>query len=254
MNANNHQKPRKAPVQRAYTGLVGRYCDDAPKPIQAPAPVPAFLSTEELLEKLEISRAEKQAERARGRRRLRREQLANIKKALKTPIAEIKQQARLAKQIALDHRSVEIGHTGGFGSKKMEEIAAAIGRAELLGPPVDSESYDPETYAVNDRRHVEPEGTSFDGQTTRFTVKSGTPLESGQALQDLFRDLFVPDSDDFRCRLCGAVCLSERRCQEHLEKAHGDDQEPEHDQRFGNIIDDKIAENRKRQRQLRKAA
>src|SRR5258706_7042760 len=92
---------RKPPARRAFSGLVGRAeLEDTPAepnipavvPETAPAlaiPTPDRFGPLPLSEEAQQLRKQKEAERGRERRKNKREQLATIKKALKTPIAEI---------------------------------------------------------------------------------------------------------------------------------------------------------------------
>jgi hypothetical protein len=220
---------------------------------------------------------EKEAERGRARRKLRREQLAAIKLRLKTPFREIK---RLAEELkdALGSGASDMSK-GKYMSdaptskgqivytQKIEQVGAAVNRAAALG----AQTVDLETgeafWPEHDRRHVVPEGTGERGggqrsndeqkissgnrvdrhsgvplapaATTSFVVKLGTDLDHGQALQNLFHRLFIEVKEDagyFICKLCHTNYPSELTCKQHVEDIHGDENEPKHDQRFGDVV------------------
>jgi hypothetical protein len=260
------------------------HCALAAKPATAVAVIepPVYVSEAIILEQADVVRRKVEAERGRERRRKKREQLDAIKLALKTPIAEIKETER--QQRVLDRmRKKMAGGDGQFMTDAeqgkgllvtgadIEGATRAAARTELL-----SGATDPEYWPNNDRNHVVPEGTgqrgngdrSNDEEDTvvkavnpnlakgipvardRFIVKPGTDLDWGQALQDLFYELFVeirPEENDsyYVCRLCRAETPSERTCKQHLETVHGDDEEPKHDPRFGNVVAKEVREIRK---------
>jgi hypothetical protein len=138
-----------------------------------------------------------------------------------------------------------------------------------------------EYWPNDDRKHVVPEGTGQRGNgdrsndeipvdvktvnpnladgvptsTNRFIVKPGTDLDWGQALQDLFYELFIeikPEENKhdgyYVCRLCRTKTPSERTCKQHLETVHGNDDEEGHDSRFGNVVAKEVREIRKRRK------
>ena len=175
-------------------------------------------------DKAEKIRKDKEAQRGRERRKLRREQLAAIKRQLKVPLREIKRRAEEL-ELALKSESSDMSR-GAFMtdaptskgrmvySQKIEQIGAAAGRAVALGGETldlgTGEAFWPE----HDRRHVKPEGVGEQSNEkqrpgdpeaeSRFVVKAGTDLDYGQALVNLFHRL----SEQFVCRLCYQDCVS----------------------------------------------
>ncbi len=266
-----HIQQRKKPTKRAFTGLVGRPLDEAPPdPFADRIPLPPLFPGEDERKAKEAERKAREAERGRERRKARREQLAAIKDALKTPVREINRRAEeLARALKSEHSDMNRGSfitdaptsQGRLRySQNIEQVAAAADRAAALGAQI----YDPETgelfWPDHDRRRVEPEGTGERGngersnneQSTvsngtstklasgvptakrRFVVKLSKDLDREQALLNLFHRL----SADGVCRLCYKDFSSESdlKFHEHLEEAHGDESEPEHDPRFGDVI------------------
>jgi hypothetical protein len=256
---------RKPPARRAF--LAGSYLNTeatTPEPeVEPTEPTPQVtpdkLGPLRYSEEAQLLEKQKEAERGRTRRKSKRDQLAAIKLALKTPIAVIlaaeEDQHRLEvireRESKPDSMSRGISVTGGgklvtggHTTKKLDHIAAAAMQAESLGAPTDGNSW-----PDHDRRKGKPEGTSAgsdDSKNTgvhddkdvvaKFVVKEGTDLDWGQALQNLFHTMFFEIDDGYVCRLCRAYAPSERRCQEHLEKYHGEDSEPDYDSRFSNVV------------------
>ena len=249
-----HCPKHRKPLPCAHCALAAKPVVSV-KETQEPTPItpaPERFGPLPLSEEAQQLRKEKEAERGRERRKKKREQLAAIKKALKTPIAEIKKadkdQRRLedilrrnAKPDSMNRGMTMTGGqklvTGG-GSAQLEMIAAAAMQSEQLGASTD----DGANWPDHDRRHVEPMGAGAEDLETvsSFVVKEGTDIDWGQALQNLFRSMFVevePETNHgYVCRLCRADVPSERRCLEHLEKIHGNQDEPGHDSRFGNVV------------------
>jgi hypothetical protein len=188
-----HIQQRKRPVVRAFAGLAGR-------PLDGPAPDP-FADRDEyatelaaplkFTDKAEKIRKDKEAERGRERRKLRREQLTAVKKAFTVEGREVllrkKELERALKSESSDMAQGTFITDAPTGVGKLvysgniERIGAAADRAVALG----GETYDPRTGEVywpdHDRRHVKPEGTgqrngqrSFeDAGTVRSSFESG---------------------------------------------------------------------------------
>lgn len=221
-------------------------------------------------------RKKKDAERKRNERKRKADQKANWKKALREmPAAEFKRLAEEKKREEEFINNPDAGMsrgdsmpgaphgkgrlvTGGHGSVEVESVAAASARAEILGAPTDDAETDESFWPEHDRKHIKPEGSGPGdaASATRFKVRGtdkntdeGFDIEWGQALQDLFRRVFVEiqatseRGSYFICRLCHAEELSEMGCKGHLEKDHGDD---DPDERFGNVIRSQIRENKRR--------
>ena len=155
--------------------------------------------------------------------------------------------------------------TGGFTSKKLESIAAARGGSAVLGSPDE----DPETgeafWSDNDRRIVKAQGdgASSDDKPEatggahkdepapqKFQVKLNN-FDWAQMMEDVFSKYFVKiapnepgydaefgiaDESQYICRLCGMRVDWKRTAKNHMENVHGDEREPTHDNRFGNVI------------------
>jgi len=248
--------PRKPPTKRLFSGMVGRPPDE---PAQEAPPAPT-------LPPLIMDSTQKRAQAARDRRKRNAEQLDAIKKALRTPITEIKkaaeEQARLdkeAKVLGSMNRGKwmtdaptgmgELVLTG--GSKEMELVAGARGRAAALGSPKSNPQTGTAFWPENDRGRIVPEGTGpgdreddTDASGSKFRVKLND-FDSDGLFQELFHIYFVRiepgELDDLNtgnlvCSLCKRRFYWERRCKAHIEAVHGDEREPEHDSRYGNVI------------------
>ena len=158
------------PAETTVAMLEPETAPVAAEPAPLGTPVPP--ETETLLDSIEKGKA---AKYQRERRKLKAEQLAAIKKALQTPIAEIKiaaeEQTRLDK-LARAQTGLRRGLfltdaptgkgelvTGGYDSEQMGLVAAARDRAAVLGSPTGDSDSDEEYWPENDRCRVKPEGT-----------------------------------------------------------------------------------------------
>jgi hypothetical protein len=227
----NHNKPFPCKQCRIENAL---------KPAQKPVVTPVVLTAEDIL----AERKKKDAERKRNERKVRNEQLAAIKQALKTPVADILA-TRKHEQIVANATKPHSVQTTSFNSTKLEQIAAAVGRSDVLR----GDKTDPTAWPVSDRRQVKPEGTSQDQEDNRsFVVRESTRLEYGQALIDLSHSIFVPsaDPDLFVCRLCRETVSNREK---HIETVHGESA----DKRFGNMIVWQIRQYAKRQKVIAQA-
>jgi len=241
--------------------MIGPPLDEPPPdPFADRIPLPRLFLTEKEHEEKEARLRKKEAERGRERRKLKRDQMAAIKEALKTPVREINRRAEELKR-ALESETTDMnkgsfltGAATGKGelvySGRIDQVAAMNDRTQGLRGPSSPE--DTGYWEDNDRRRVEPEGTGEHGNgqrsndetkvsnkstpglafgvpvaRTRFVVKLDTDLIRGQALLNLFHRL----NEKGVCRLCYQEC-SER----HVDTVHGDEDEPRHDKRYGNVI------------------
>ncbi len=218
--------------------------------------------------------AEKEAARQRARRRTKQEQLAAIKKALRTPIAEIKAAAEARAKAIAQPGSMSRGKymtdaPTGKGelvpSGNIESIVAARGRSAALG----SSTIDPETgeayWPENDRQRVKPEGIGErDNEKTppkkdvdglpaarqKFLVKLNDVDREG-VVRELAYEYVKEDESGCLCRLCQTFVT--QHAVDHIETVHGDESEPTHDPRFGDLIDAYIKRQEKKEAKLRKA-
>jgi hypothetical protein len=224
----------------------------------------------DLLEEFEKrqEKKNKDAERKRLGRKLKTQQRAAIKVALKIPVREI---IEMAKQSGLQQRLAEWKQqretsmnpgrylTGDPDQQQLitntdtEKVAAAVGRAASLGSPsFDSETGEPQ-WPEGDRRHVQPQGAGSEASEEqnagikRFEVKLDEPTEGplgfpySEWLSAAARKYFAHEKDFFVCRLCAFDCFWVQDSEQHLREVHGDDG-PKHDQRFGNVIQRHIEE------------
>jgi hypothetical protein len=212
---------------------------------------------------LERDRTEKErrATAARERRKAKADQLAAIKLALKTPIAEIKEVARvkadmdklpsMSEGIYMKDAPTGKGALVYKSGNKIEQIAAAIGRSEALG----SKTIDHETgeafFADNDRTRIAPEGAGAardekpeitgvsrtrkkgftyhsEERSKRFQVNLTGP-EYQNGLSSALRAL----TDENICKMCQQEF---ERMEGHFEQVHGDPSEPTHADRWGDIV------------------
>jgi hypothetical protein len=218
--------------------------------------------------------AEKEAARQRARRRSKQEQLAEIKKRLKVPIAQVKAAAEArAKAIArpgsMNQGKYMTDAPTGKGelipSGNIESIAASRGRSAALG----SSTIDPETgeayWPENDRQRVKPEGIGErDNEKTppkkdvdglpaarqKFLVKLNDVDREG-VVRELAYEYVKEDESRRLCRLCQTFVT--QHAVDHIETVHGDESEPTHDARFGDIIDAHIKRQERKEARLRRA-
>ena len=184
----------------------------------------------------------KEAERGRERRKKKREQLARMKEQLKVPVRDILRKAEELKQ-ALGAESSDMAQ-GAFiayapTGKGRLVYSEDIGRiADKTDVPLAGQPTDHSSWGEHDRRNVKPEGigAEFEDTGPSFVV-NGTNLDRGQALLNLFHRL----SEGFICRLCYLDSGSRHGFERHLEQVHGDESEPKHDHRFGDIISPEAA-------------
>jgi hypothetical protein len=292
---------RRNPVKRAFSGLVGL----PPEPETTPATPGAVEPTETLvlpdtqilLTMQNVENREKRAKAARERRKRKAEQLAAIKKALQTPIAEITKAAEERRRIVEEQAAAErlpLMSAGKFATgggevvpvKDIEAVDAALQRGETLrNPNIDPEEEEQSAYADDDRRNVRPEGSGptetnpdderedeeentkdakdnkVDGKDAdilpgaKFPVKLND-FDYDEMFQNLFNTYFikvVPPGCDIKskecfyfCRLCEISLDWERTSKTHIEMVHGDEREPTHDPRFGNVVKEYTKSKRKR--------
>jgi len=222
--------------------------------------------------------AEKEAARQRARRRTKQEQLAEIKKRLKVPIAQVKAAAEARAKAIARPGSMNQGRympdaptgkgelqTGGYGSEKLGTVAAARGRGVVLG----SHTIDPETneavWPDNDRREVKPQGvgqqdnekspiqkTKDDLPVARvkFVVKLND-VDRERVVRELVYEYVEEDESGALCRLCQTFITGSAA--EHITVVHGDENEPAHNDRFGDLIDAYIKREERKEARLRKA-
>ncbi len=223
--------------------------------------------------------AEKEAARQRARRRTKQEQLAAIKERLKTPITEIKAAAEARAKAIARPGSMNRGRympdaptgkgeleTGGYGPEKLGMVAAAQSRSVELG----NHTIDLETgeavWPDNDRRGVKPQGVGQQDneKTPSQKTKDGLPIARAKFIvklndvdiEGVIRELaykYVKEDESGRlcCRLCQTFVVESAA--DHITIVHGDENEPAHDDCFGNIIDAYIKREERKEARLRKA-
>jgi hypothetical protein len=240
---------------------------------------PIVPSVPELLEQVEDTKAEKEAARSRANRKRRAEQKAAIKKAVRTPIAEIKAAAEARAKAIARPGSMNQGRymrdaptgkgeleTGGYGPKKLEDVGAARGRSVGLG----SHTIDPETgeavWSDNDRKRAQAPGLGAPSDDNHETT-GGAHLDESQmprkfvvklkdvdmegAIRELAYEYVKEDESGRLCRLCESFVVESAA--DHIEAVHGDEREPSHDARFGNVINAYIEREERKEAKLRKA-
>lgn len=239
---------RRKQTQRAFTGLAGSPLAQIEVSLVV---VPSnSMTSEQAFQDLEDDRKKRKAEQMRNLRKKRRDQLNQIRLALRVPVAQIQQQERerreqtkLAEFIAQATTQPKPRSVKAQSLPMTDYTQADINRAqiELLSPPSSSD-----VWPENDRRRVRPESTeSDDGEPRSFRVKTHTDIEVGQALLDIEKWAFIEVDGTDVCRFCHATGDSRRR---HIEKNHGDESEPNHDDRFGNVVAREVKRLRKRRR------
>jgi hypothetical protein len=280
---------RKPPVQRAFTGLVGLPPEPEKRPetsvkTQIDVVAPEYRSTADLVADIEKERREKRAAAARARRKLHADQIKRVKEVLKIPIAQVKAEAA-AKAAAEKRLSMSAGAympeaptskgkivTGGYDSSKIDYMTGLdVGEEATLGSGVASDQ------AEGGRRHGTPEGNApekdFNRDEAEFNLRSREGMhgwtESGSrgfqvrltsdAEYDTQRALvYLLDEyfEDSVCRLCHVDCQDVEDAKDHILAFHGDEREPNHDARFGDIVGPKVKkirrEDRKRQKEGKK--
>jgi hypothetical protein len=287
---------RKRPVQRAFSGLVGL----PPEPDAALAPIAPKLgkfldpsnTTQGMLEEYKHAEISKRALAARARRKLQSDQIKNLKKALRTPVAQIK--AEPAEKLKTEKlplmstgsyvRDAPAGLglfvTGGYDAAEIDYITGLeVAEEATLGSGKNTSDE-----LIGGRRRVQPEGNSADDGSLNgnriFQVKLNEtdPSQLENALAHLVGEYFAPlelvqcecgavlDTDGldshsevhegrFRyhntasCRLCRSIVSSQEAADAHIASVHGEEEEPAHDARFGNVIQKYL---RKRAREKRK--
>ena len=262
----------------------------AAQPIIQPVTIPGFVpegssiaqvNKETDKKEIEKNHAEldRQAERSRNYRKFKREKLEAIKKALRTPIAEIKAVAEARDKAIKNPGSMSQGKflTDAPTSKgrlenvgNLDLVSAARSRSVVLGCSTIDHETGEAFWPDNDRRHVKPEGVG-DGDNekapvgrvigselpvarTKFKVRLGDDSGRERAIQELIREYVeecVEGDGLIRslCRLCQAFVKSPG---DHIETVHGSENEPTHDARFGDIVSARIRRIERKEAKLQK--
>jgi len=228
---------------------------------------------------------ERRATAAKERRKKKADQLAAIKKALKTPIAAIKEAAKVkaeaGKLPSMNQGKYMSDAPTGKGAlvykpaSKIDQIDAAISRSVPLG----SQTIDHETgeafFADNDRERIAPEGVgassdekpeitgvSRDKRQKGFTYGYGeeepnrkfqvrlTGPEYQAGLDAALIACTLPQESETFCRLCKQGF---GRIENHFTQAHGDPLEPGHDNRFGDVVQKYVKRVKRAHARLEKA-
>jgi hypothetical protein len=266
--------PRKKPV-RAFSGLVGLPPESdaqprTPEPVSAQAiSPPAYRSTSDLLNELESEKKAKKAEAARARRKLQADQIKRIKEVLKVPIAQVKSEAA-AKTKADKLPSMNSGAfmpdaetgkgeivTGGYGSAKADYITSLdVGREAMLGNRCCTSDE-----VTGGRRQGRPEGNApekdFSRDEAEFNLRSRGAMQGfsesasrsfqvrlnidGQyEIQRALDSLLVEYFEGLVCRLCQILFQDNNDAKDHILAVHGDESSPNHDVRFGDLVNPRI--------------
>lgn len=214
----------------------------------------------------------KDATRKRANRKLRADQKAAIKKALKTPVAEIRAAGEACEKAIKRPGSMNAGRfmtdaptgkgelvTGGYGWNKIDAIFAvkssnSSGDNEKFWPETDRAKIQPEGVGAK-KFEKPPEGTAESDdaveQSARFRVRLNG-FDSYAMFEEIFETYFVEVPSDkgctYVCRLCGAPFDYKRWSKGHIETVHGDELDPQHDERFGNVLLLYIEKENKRER------
>jgi hypothetical protein len=239
-------------------------------------PIPDYRSAADILADLQNERRAKRAEAARLRRKLQREQLDRIKKILEIPIAQVKAEAaaraeadREAKRVpsmrdgnrmtdAPDHETFV---SGGYDKFKLDYMSGLeVAKDNTLG---NGES--PSNEVTAGRRKVQPGGSSDaetdldvdsgygadDASGRRFYVKLDVNgSERQRVLGHVIEKYFV----DGVCRLCRLSFDDVRDAEVHVLNVHGSEDEPDHDDEFGDIMEKMASQLKLEDRKRRKAA
>jgi hypothetical protein len=227
--------------------------------------------------KLYKIKAQEEAARQRTRRKSKKEQLAEIKKRLKVPIAEVKAAAEARAKAIARPGSMNQGRympdaptgkgeleTGGYGPEKLETVAAARGRSVGLGShTIDSDTGEA-VWSDNDRKRWQAQGLGapsddnyettggahLDESQTPFDVKLND-VDKERMIGELAYEYVKEDESGRLCQLC-QIFIAES-AGDHIESVHGDENELTHDDRFGNLIDAYIKREERKEAKLRKA-
>ena len=229
----------------------------APQPSATPPPTQ---STQDILDRFELEKRAKRAKYMRELRKKKTQQMDAIREALCVPIEVViqrkEERERKLEEEKEEQRTSRRGNSASSegslyvsnapkGRGKIilmdpEDLMHAVEEtqvAEALGSPGDDgDDSDAAYFAVSDRRYVKPEGSGADEEGESVDVKLND-FDEYPLMQELFDIYFVSDgAGNFVCRLCGASDGWERHAKLHLEQAHGEETNPAHDPRFGNVI------------------
>jgi hypothetical protein len=219
---------------------------------------------------------DRRAERERHRRKTKTDQLAAIKLALKIPIADIKAAAKVkadgSRLPSMNQGKYMSDAPTGKGALvlqsggKIDQIYAAICRAQALGSPTIDDETGEAFFADNDRDHWTPKGagapsdekpeitglsrggfTYGDGEEKKKFIVDLNTYAYDQEFRELISTYIVKSESSHICRLCyfeipNDTITAERIAFTHLYYAHGDplnvkDTKFQHDGRFGDIFD-----------------